>query len=214
MTMTMLKAERGVTLIEATVVLATSAILIAAMAPLASRTVEISRMARAQADVDAIATAIDNFIDEHTTFVPFTSTGAAGGDIIEMLVGDGDIPTLGSGGGANWDDVVACCGGAVDVAFLVGHLVTNSNLGGVGSYTTAAGGWKGAYLNGPVDPDPWGNRYAVNAESLKTTTANDTFVLSAGPDEEVDTAFTYNGARPGDDDLISVVRRDVGLVVP
>lgn len=208
------RGERGVTIIEATIVLTVAAILIAAAAPATSRALDTARLNRATTDVDAIATAIDNFIDEHTLFTPFTSTGASGGDIIEVLVSDGDIPVLGAGGGANWDDVVTCCAAVVDVAFLEGHLVLNSSLGGAGSYSTAATGWKGAYINGPVDPDPWGNRYAVNVEYLKTLTNNDVFVLSAGPNEEVDTGYTLDGARPGIDDLISVVRRDPGKVVP
>lgn len=205
--------EEGMTLIEATVILMVTSLLMMAMAPVASRTLDTARLARAASDVDAIALAIDNFIDEHTLFVPFTSTGASGGDVIEMLVGDGDTP-FSAIGATTWDDPVACCGAEPDVAFLEGHLVTNSSLGGVGSYSTGAGGWKGAYINAPLDSDPWGNRYAVNAEYLKSSTTNDVFVLSAGPDEEIDTAFALNGARPGDDDLTSVIRRDPGLVVP
>jgi len=208
-----LTQERGVTILEATIVLAVAALLIAAAAPATSRTLDTARLSRAVSDTDAIAAAIHNFITDNS-FVPFTSTGASGGDIIEVLVSDGDIPALGTGGGANWDDVVNCCAGAVDVAFLERHLVTNSDLGGVGSYTTGATGWRGAYINAPVDPDPWGNRYAVNVEYLKTSTTNDTFVLSAGPDEEITTAYTLNGAFPSGDDLTSVVRRDVGLTVP
>lgn len=208
-----LRNTRGVSLIEATVVLTMISVLAAAAAPNLSRTLMRARLSRAVSDTTAIRTAIDNFVTEHTLFVPFTSTGASGGDVIEMLVSDGDIPFTAIGA-TNWDDVVACCGTEPDVAFLEGHLVTNSSLGGVGSYSTAAGGWRGAYINAPIDPDPWGNRYAVNVQYLKVTTTNDTFVLSAGPDEEIDTAFTFNGARPGDDDIINVVRRDVGLEVP
>ena len=33
----------------------------------------------------------------------------------------------------------------------------------------------------------------------------DVFVLSAGPDEEIDTAYAVDGVVPGDDDLIRVV---------
>lgn len=206
-------SERGVSIIEATIVLTVIAILTGAISPTVSRTLARARLARAATDVAAIKSAMNSFITEHTLFVPFTSTGASGGDIIEMLVGDGDIPFTAIGA-TSWDDVVACCGAEPDVAFMEGHLVTNSSLGGIGSYSTAAGGWKGTYINAPIDPDPWGNRYAVNVQYLKTTTTNDTFVLSAGPDEEIDTAFTFNGARPGDDDIIAVVRRDVALSVP
>ena len=102
------------------------------------------------------------------------------------------------------------------VDFLERHLVTNTPAGG--AYSTVAA-WKGAYLSAPVEPDPWGNRYAVNTQFLKATnpatlTSNDVFVLSAGPDEQIDTVFTKNGITPGDDDIINVVRRDLNATVP
>lgn len=222
----MKRGERGVSLIEATIVLTMASILAAAAAPSVSRTLAQSRLSRAASDTQAIKTAINNFLTEFTVFTPaaFTSTGATGGDTMEILVSDGDVPPLSatiSGLGApdsNWSELVGCCAGAVDVGFLEAHLVTNTGLGGVGSYSTAASGWRGAYISAPVDPDPWGNRYAVNVEYLRgASTANDVFVLSAGPDEEVDTeySFTTGGARPGDDDITSVIRRDSGgLTVP
>jgi prepilin-type N-terminal cleavage/methylation domain-containing protein len=208
-----LARQHGFSLVEATIVLAVIAVLAGAAAPSVSRTLAQGRLARAHNDVQAIATAVHNVVTEHTLFVPFTSTGAVDGDAIEMLVSDGDIPFTAIGA-TNWDDVVACCAAAVDVAFLEAHLVNNAGLGAAGSYAVGAGGWRGAYINAPIDPDPWGNRYAVNAEYLKSTTFNDVFVLSAGPDEAIDTPFTFNGARPGDDDLIAIVRRDDGLIVP
>jgi type II secretory pathway pseudopilin PulG len=219
-----LSSNRGVTIIEATIVLTMMAILTAAAAPTVARTVAQSRLTRAESDVEAIKTAINAFLTTFTVFSPagFTSTGATGGDTIEVLVSDGDIPPLSatiSGLGSphtNWDDVVACCAGAVDVSFLENHLVANASLGGVGSYSTAATGWKGAYINAPVDPDPWGNRYAVNTEYLRASTANDVIVLSAGPDETVDTQYSWTtgGARPGGDDIITVIRRDSGVTTP
>ena len=131
-----------------------------------------------------------------------------------MLVSDGDTPrTLGAGGSALWDDPVDPAA-AQPVDFLERHLVTNTP-GGAGAYTTAGGApWRGAYISAPLDPDPWGNRYAVNVLHLRTSTTNDVFVMSAGPDEEIDTAFTVDGATPGDDDIIAVVRRDLGRTVP
>jgi type II secretory pathway pseudopilin PulG len=205
--------DAGVTLIEATVILGIMAVLLAAAAPATSRTLATARLSRVTEDTDAIATAIHNFITDNS-FVPFTITGGSAGDVVEMLVSDGDIPISGIGA-TNWDDVVGVGAPAVDVDFLEKHLVTNVLTGGApNAYTTGATGWRGAYINAPVDPDPWGNRYAVNVEYLKTSTSNDVFVLSAGPNEQIDTAYTLNGARPGDDDITSVVRRDIGQVVP
>lgn len=208
------RGERGVTLVEATIVLTVAAILSAAAAPIASRAIDRARLARAVDDTRAIKTAIGNLLLEFTTFTPFTTTGLAGGATVQLLVSDGDIPrTIGAGGSALWDDVVNPAA-AQPVDFLERHLVTNTP-GGAGAYTTAgAAPWRGAYISAPVDPDPWGNRYAVNVLHLRTTTSNDVFVMSAGPDEEIDTAFTVDGATPGDDDIIAVIRRDPGRTVP
>jgi type II secretory pathway pseudopilin PulG len=207
------RGEGGVTLVEATIVLAVAAILSAAAAPIASRTLDRARIARAVEDTQAIKTAITNMINE-ISFTPFTVTGANGGATVEMLVSDGDIPASAIGA-TTWDDPVNPAA-AVQVDFLERHLVTNTP-GGAGAYSTGGrggGAWRGAYINAPVDPDPWGNRYAVNVNYLRTATMNDVFVLSTGPDEEIDTGFTQNGAVPGEDDIIAIVQRDPGLTVP
>lgn len=205
-------SDRGITLIEATIVLTVAAILTAAAAPIASRTLDRAKLARASDDAVAIKTAINNFVSAFTSFTPFTTTGTNGGATVEMLVSDGDIP-FSAIGATVWDDVVNPAV-SPEVDFLERHLVTNTP-GGAGAYTTAGGGpWRGAYINAPINPDPWGNRYAVNVNYFRTTTTNDVFVLSAGPDEEINTAFTMNGAIPGGDDIIAVVRRDAGLTVP
>ena len=205
-------SQRGITLVEATIVLTVAAILTAAAAPIASRTLDRAKLARASDDATSIKTAINNFVGEFTSFTPFTTTGTSLGNTIEMLVSDGDIPASAIGATV-WDDVVNPAA-ANEVDFLERHLVTNTP-GGAGAYTT--GGltpWRGAYISAPVDADPWGNRYAVNVIYFRTTTSNDVFVLSAGPDEEINTPFTVNGVTPGGDDIIAVVRRDSGVTVP
>ena|SRR5687767_8018928 len=108
--------ERGVTIVEATLILGVMTVLIAAAAPATSRTLATARLTRVVEDTDAIATAIHNFISDNS-FVPFTITGGSAGDVVEMLVSDGDIPISGIGA-TNWDDVVAVGAPAVDVDFL------------------------------------------------------------------------------------------------
>jgi type II secretory pathway pseudopilin PulG len=206
--------ERGITLIEASTVLLVTSILIAVAAPVTSRSLDVGRLTRAQNDADAIGTAIHNFITEFTGFTPFTNDGLSTGTTVQMLVSDGDIaPRVFPVGSTLWTQVVDPAA-VSPVDFLERHLVTNTP-GGAGTYTTGgATPWRGAYVNGPIDPDPWGNRYMVNVLYLRTTTTNDTFVLSAGPDEQISSAFAVNGASPGSDDIISIIRRDPGLVVP
>ena len=209
---TVREEDRGVTLTEATIVLMVLAVLTTAAVPTLSSVLNRSRLTRATSDAQAIKTAISTFLGEFTSFTPFTSTGANGGDTIEMLVSDGDIPASAIGA-TNWDNPVTCCAAAIDVDFLERHLVTNTPIAS-GSYATGPGRWRGSYIDAPLDPDPWGNRYAVNTQHLRTGTTNDVFVLSGGPDESIDTAFTTNGAVPGADDIIAIVRRDSGLTVP
>jgi len=161
---------------------------------------------------------------------------------VDLLVGDGDVPELGPNGDQSWVRRV----NFAEVDFLEYHLVTNRPGNAAGNaYRTPtdlgkgavdfpsdpmfardeSGGfnsefaWRGPYITAPVDPDPWGNRYAVNvkyldpqADSANSTSElgtdagngyeEDVVVLTAGPDEEVDTDFNVDGLTPGDDDLI------------
>jgi len=90
------------------------------------------------------------------------------------------------------------------------HFAFASQMGGNARFA-----WRGPYLSGPVRSDPWGNRYAVNVRFLDARSASDgdslsayledVFVLSAGPDEQVDTEYAVDGVSPGDDDLIQVL---------
>ena len=103
---TRLYGSAGVTLIEATIVLTVAAILAAAAAPVASRTLDRAqagpRRRRRRGDQDR-----DRQLRQrvHRRFTPFTTTGPNGGATVEMLVSDGDIP-FSAIGATIWDDVV------------------------------------------------------------------------------------------------------------
>lgn len=216
------RSARGMTLIEATIVITVAAVLVAAAAPAASRTLDRARITRAVEDAEAIKTAITNWRDD--VFQGFSIDGTVSGTNVDMLVGDGDTPSAsltddnGSVAGVQmrWDDSVNNTTGVVD--FLERHLVTNNPRGSSANGYPLSGGntWRGAYLNAPIDPDPWGNRYAVNCKFLRSpsNTKNDVIVLSAGPDEEIDTLFEKDGIFPGDDDIIVMILRDRNTVVP
>jgi hypothetical protein len=165
---------------------------------------------------------------------------------VNLLVSDGDLPVLAAAvaGETFWTQAVN--GTTVDT--LSNHLIENAPAEAAGGryrnptdITVATPGgnnidfarssssgfnapysWRGAYLRGPLDPDPWGNRYAVNVAFLDPAAtaviANitagfaftdyprlDVFVLSAGPDEEIDTRSAQDGAVAGDDDFIYLV---------
>lgn len=177
------------------------------------------------------------------------------GDIPEgnAITVDTDSDPDGSGA-TGWRDIVDFA----DVDFLEYHLVTNNPGNDPDNYyrtprdLTNSGlaalsdamfaredskgfnaefSWRGPYMTAPIDPDPWGNRYAVNVKYLDARADDsagdnnddastegtggftaDVIVLSAGPDEEIDTNFNHTespqtadlneGAVPGDDDII------------
>jgi len=249
-------SERGVSLIEATVVMAVFAVLSAVMAPAIQGYVDRSRQTRARADVQAIAQAIQDW-GADTGENQFLINGSNGtldrdpptrtdGNRVNLLIGDGDIPVLAAAISAEtfWTQPV----NSTTVDSFSNHLIENVPAeAGASRYRNPSdlliatpGGhrsdfarssssgfnapyaWRGSYLRGPVDPDPWGNRYAANVAFLDpaataTVTAItagfvfgdyprlDVFVMSAGPDEEVDTRSAQDGAVPFDDDVILVV---------
>jgi hypothetical protein len=137
-------------------------------------------------------------------------------------VSDGDIPPE-NAGGTEWSSPVDILGTIVCDLFE-NHIVRNQPFGNAsavvgppasGPYSSTS--WRGAYINAPVGPDPWGNRYAMNTMNLDGTANErriDTFVMSAGPDEQIDTAWSMDGAVAGDDDIIVILRRDSQLSDP
>jgi len=132
------------------------------------------------------------------------------GDAVEILISAGDIPALGPEGDEFWVDPPD--GEWVD--FLEYYLISNTpgNDAGrrfptledcgdvIADLFSGVRAWQGAYLNVGAG-DPWGNRYAINTHLLTQTTGEDVVILSAGPDQEIDSQFYMDGFVPGDDDL-------------
>jgi len=209
-----MKVERGVTLIEVALVLTVTVAIVGALAPTLAAVVR-------NAETTAANTAMTNLKNQIITMIStdlgpigysyFTINGTTTGTQVQLLVSDGDIPrdcSATAGACTSWQATVNSTTGLVD--FLERHLVTNAPRGSAANdYPNDEGAtpdayWKGSYLTAPIDPDPWGNRYMVNVQYLGAST-NDVVVLSAGPDEEIDTEFTAVSLSAGGDDLIVLV---------
>ena len=172
-----------------------------------------------------------------SSFTSGSAPNQAAANRVNLLVSDGDIPEVGSDGDDTWSEPIDY--GHRD--FLEYHIVTNNpGLDPSNAYRTPtdlvngaadldpmfaryeSGGfnsefaWRGPYMTAPIDPDPWGNRYAINSIYLDPVANSDNsevadngdggwefdcVVLSAGPDEEIDTDFDVDGLTPGDDDI-------------
>jgi type II secretory pathway pseudopilin PulG len=201
--------ERGLSLIETAIVMVVAVSIIGALAPSLAAVRRHAEIAAATTQMGRIRDAILQALAD-LNYPRFTINGTANGTRVQRLVSDGDIPrdrSISGGNAANWQAVVDNATGLTD--FLERHLVTNNPRGSVANAYPTAGGnrWKGPYLNPPVDPDPWGNRYAVNTQYLGGGAggANDVVVYSAGPDEEIDSPYTGDPLNPGDDDLMVLV---------
>jgi hypothetical protein len=188
------------TLLEVTLMLVVTTAIVAALAPALSATISDARSARATTDMQNIRDSILNFLADGFTRFTWDGTQVVARRMT-LLVGDGDIAEVGLS--TDWTSTTT----PQNVDFLEEHLVLNSFNGGSAYPTAFAPTWRGAYMNAPIDPDPWGNRYGVNVQWLGGGAggSNDVVVHSSGPDEAVDTAHTGNPLAAGNDDLIVLV---------
>jgi type II secretory pathway pseudopilin PulG len=229
-----------VSLVEASIVLSVFAILTAMLAPAIGGYINDAQHAAAKKDIEVIGTAVTRMLgDVGEAWVLRDGNGGAmtappshaAGNRVDLLVGSGAVPTVSvarATAGADWDDAVDDAAVQRLEYFLVQN--TPSNLA-ANAYRTASSmsvatefdpdsgalyhaehAWRGAYLPGPIGPDPWGSRYAVNVEFLARAlgagpsgNVNDVFVVSAGPDRVVDTRFDVDGVTTGTSDVIYVL---------
>lgn len=189
--------QRGLSLVEVTIMVSVFSVLTAVLSPSIGDYVEDARRVKAKQDVQVLASTFSRF-----SFDVMRDGSLEGGwASLGLLVGPGGAPAAGEGGDPAWT-------AAVDgrrVGLLEDHLIVNTP-----GYPTrdsgprfVAGGWRGAYLSG-LTSDPWGYRYAINVGSFADGRA-DTVVLSPGPNGVVETAFSADGVRPGGDDIVAVI---------
>lgn len=210
-----MRAEAGMSLVEVTIILAVVAVLASVMAPAVNGYVDQARQVRARTDTQVIAEAILDFVAD-TAERQFLIDGSNGGldeepptradsNRVNLLVSDGDIPTLTATlvGETFWTQAIN--GGTVDT--LSNHLIENTPTElGTSRYRNPAditipfpGGnntdfardessgynaphaWRGGYLRGPVRADPWGNRYAVNVAFMDAAPTAVITGITAGP---------------------------------
>lgn len=217
-----LTAEAGMSLIEATVVLAVAAMLSAVMAPAVRNYVQSAQQSAAKKDVEAIGAALEQFlVDTGEAWFVQDGNGATATDApartdpVELMVTAGKTPavlTARGGGLTDWDATVD----NALVQLLDLYLVENSPsdaLANANAYRSATNmsvaaqfdpdsgaqfnsehAWRGPYVPGPISSDPWGFRYAVNVEFL---------VRAAGA-----------GPSGSDNDVVVISAGDDGMIEP
>jgi type II secretory pathway pseudopilin PulG len=235
------RAEHGISLVEATMILAVMALLTALTAPAIGGFINEGNQTKAAEDVKVIGVALQRMLrdtGETMALANGASTSSGFGPShsssngVPLLGGEGATPAaaVARGGLTNWDSSNGSPAAAI-VSSLAGQLTTNTagyrtltGMSVTGNFDPSGGatfnskfGWRGAYLPDNAGPDPWGRRYAVNAEFLgrisgstsgapnQVNADNDVIVISAGPNRVVDTAFASTATTAAGDDVLYVV---------
>jgi type II secretory pathway pseudopilin PulG len=230
------KSERGMSLVEATIILMVLAILTSVLAPSLGDYVNDARQVKAKEDVEALSLSVARLLRDTGLPFPVRTAGAAPSKLstnrVDLLVSEGSAPTITAGTGVaaaaagylienaiEWSDAIGA-----EVELASDHLVTNSNAYTAVTFPAPAGprpglGWRGGYLSNSTGPDPWGVRYAcatvwLNPSSDVTVpgskgTNNDAYCLSAGADGNVDTdieSSVNGGVAVLGDDIIFIIQ--------
>jgi type II secretory pathway pseudopilin PulG len=242
-------ADHGMSLVEATIVLMTLSVLAAALAPAARAYIEDGRNVKAKKDVEAIGATIDQLLrDTGLRCLSFNGSSCANdaSGRVELLVSGSTVnanePTVvstaasvgastASATSLNWagDPVSEVADARRDV--MDDQFATNAPGYAAASFTVGGGpragvGWRGAYVDAPIDVDPWGYAYQANTVFLAVASdssgsdgtgtgqrrggwTQDVLVLSAGSNGTVQTPFGGNastGSTAVGDDVVYVVQ--------
>ncbi len=205
-------SERGLSLVEVTIMLAVLAVLAGAVLPVATDSVSTARVVRARNDLAQISVALVNFMRDvgpivfDGTYVRTTDVRAGAFRAVRVLVSEGNVPDFART--------------TTTSVMPSGILADQRTLGSIPLWTAADGadlldlhlryntrnyprsisgpgtGWNGPYIAREVSGDPWGNRYMINVWYLRGMPRGSSdclscavFVLSAGPNGVVETPF-------------------------
>jgi len=199
------RGSRGFTLIELTVVLAVIVTLALILTPSITNFINDSRVVRTRTDTQTMASSIVQFYKDNG-FFPQWSLANAGGpgtaaSKVDLLITPGNTPAVPA---ANpWST------GTTD---SLAHQLANNGPAYTLKSATAQFGWNGPYLSSSIGADAWNNRYAVNVGLIDTTagtqtaagtTKNAVWVISAGPNGQLETAYAQplTSAVTGGDDI-------------
>lgn len=179
--------SRGFTLIEIIVILAVISILVAILTPTVLKYIDDARTSRASADVQTINAMLNDLVKDTGQYPANKLAGRT------FICGPGTQPSTG---------VVWCT--AANFRALSNHLIINdpdedlTPNEATDDYRPSGNfRWKGPYLQ-TLNPDPWGNAYAINASTFVGGNTSPTWVVSPGPDGIFQTATT-DTSLSGDD---------------
>jgi type II secretory pathway pseudopilin PulG len=180
------KSQRGLSLIEVTIMLLVLMLLTSVLAPSIFDFVQDAQWVKVKEDCEVLAITVARLIKDVGPRLIDEPGGRYPEEKLDLIVSDGrpalEAPPGVSGfgdGRVNWwtindnanpvaEDGISTC----DEQFIT------NEYGGAKFYREATGpgfglawgqGWRGAYLSPPCGPDPWGYAYQINVKWLTTT---------------------------------------------
>jgi type II secretory pathway pseudopilin PulG len=180
-----LKANDGMSLVEATIILMVLMLLTSVLAPSIYDYVVDARMVKVKEDCEAIGVSVMRLVRDVGPCLKNASTDTS---CMQVMYSSGTAATDATTG-TTWNITSGI--GSMEEQFATNQHGTDP------IYPVAA--WRGAYLSAPIGGDPWGSKYAVNAKYLDPALLGaerdvDVFCISAGPNKKYETAFNGNGA--------------------
>jgi len=197
------KDSRGFTLLELVVVLAVIAILAAILTPMINGYVDRARNSAAISDMKNIAAGVTQFNTDMKFWPIYTAD--FGGNSFGSNIYD-QISTSGGGDAAIGSGVTGWVYADLSDATKTGTVdsILNNDF-----YTAFSNRpkYRGPYLQ--LGSDPWGTKYYVTTGNLKPGSNKHAYVLSAGPNQTIDTnrdQLTTTNLTVGGDDLIIQIK--------
>jgi len=194
--------SKGFTLIELAVVLAIIAVLAGILTPMVTNYLDHSRIARAQADLKTLADAIKLYQRDTGQWPVYASPTDYPGTIAGGMALIGGSAGSNPGETATWNVGTALASSSLE-SYLNGNFTQLST-----DNVFPKKGFRGPYLGGNLESDPWGNKYLLTASNLAGSSYH-AFVISAGPDGKLDTTLNQNATNQfaiANDDTVAVIK--------
>ncbi len=186
--MNRLKGQKGLSLVEVTIMLLVLMLLTSVLAPSIFDFVNDARWVKVKEDCEAVGITVARITRDVGPCLKFTGTAACDeANRVDILYSDGPNTLVGDLAGSatadfasnnitpasiNWDDEdAAFVGDQMEDQFTTNAPLYNTPTLNYPSPSYPVGplfgiGWRGAYLAPPIGPDPWGKRYLVNSVFL------------------------------------------------
>lgn len=182
--------QKGFTILEITIVAAVVAILAAILTPIAVNMMDKADITRAQVDINAIITAIENFRSDTKEYPTRRANGNT--SWVRVLYTGENWP-----GGATFAPGVNYGNNRRDRVW--NHFIINGNNRYPAWNNVTLIGWHGPYLDSDK-LDPWGHPYIIATRAFNSPgTTYYVWILSAGPNGQFQTDDQNTTVLNGDD---------------